>query len=377
MNFSLLPDNFGIHTFTITYNNLSTCEYNRLFKLFMKSISDKSDDYRYIETNMLYNKGYYGIYPKLLYIANGSYVNHCLSIFVNPRSLLQSSLCTYEIYGRDNAKIINKLVSKIDEALKLLSDDYNIYDFENASISRVDLCVNYQFEEFYVTGQYLRLAKKSARSKKGKSKALYIKSIYDDEGNDHHFGIDNSNFELTIYDKSFELYRKRKIQSFNDEYGQVLRIEVKMKKRYIKHYTKNISSNIDKLSYLLKNSQDIMINSVCKIFYPGDYFIKSFTKDRISESNYQSHIKDLMKEIISGDESIDEIYQSIEREYSLSKKSIQRIKMKFSELGINPTRIPKKEASEGEIALFGFASLLSYTNYSEQTSQNTEPDERE
>lgn len=370
MNISLLPDNFGIHTFTMTYNNLSSCEYDRLFKLFMLSISDRSDDYSCIETNMLYKKGYYGIYPKLFRIINGSYINHCLSIFVNPRSLWKSSLCTYEIYGKNNANMINNLVSKINEALVLISDEYIIYDFEGASISRVDLCVNYQFENSYVTGQYIRLAKKSARRDKGKINVLNINGIYDDEGNDHHFGIENSNFELTIYDKSFELYRKKKIKSLDEKYGQVLRIEIKMKKRYIKYYTKHISSNIDKLTFLLRNSQSIMINSICKVFYPGDYFVKSFTKDRIIENNYQSHIRDLMKEIISGDESIDQIYHNIEREYNLSKKTIQRIKMKFKELGINPTRIPKKEASEGEIALFGFANLLCCINCSEQTDQN-------
>lgn len=358
MDISILKDKFGIHTFMLTYTKLTFTEYRRLLKLFMSSVSDRSDDYSYIKTNLLFDNGYYGIYPELYYKCDHRY----LCVFVNPRNLLESRFCTYEIMGSNMSVCIKRLISQIDEALKLIADDYNIYAFENAYLTRVDLCVNYFFDKSYIIGQYIQLAKKSAHINRGRIRGLYIKGRYDEAGNRHHFGLVKSNFELTIYDKSFELMRFGKIPGFDDEYGNVLRIEVKLSRRYIGKmlgdFDKVIPSNIDKLLYLLSQSQLIMIESLNKVFYPGDYLQRNLLEEVILNSSFQSHIKEIMVKIISENDNIDRVYDNIAMDYDLPKKTIQRIKSKFKELGINSTPIPMQGFEDSEMFLPSFANLM-------------------
>lgn len=375
MDISILKDKFGIHTFMLTYTKLTFTEYRRLLKLFMSSISDRSDDYSYIKTNLLFDNGYYGIYPELYYKCDHRY----LCVFVNPRNLLESRFCTYEIMGSDMSVYIEKLVSQIDEALKLIADDYNIYAFENAYLTRVDLCVNYFFDKSYIIGQYIRLAKKSVHINNGRLRGLYIKGRYDEVGNRHHFGLDKYNFELTIYDKSFELMRLEKIPEFDDEFGNVLRIEVKLKRRYIANtlgdLDEPVPSNIDRLLYILSESRFIMIDSLNKVFYSGDYLQRDLLEEVIRNSSFQSHIKEIMVKIISENDNIDNVYDNIAMDYELPKKTIQRLKSKFKKLGVNSTPISTQDSENDELFLPGFANLLMCEDIKQNQDKTSESNE--
>lgn len=375
MDISILKDKFGIHTFMLTYTKLTFTEYRRLLKLFMSSISDRSDNYSYITTNLLFDNGYYGIYPELYYKCDHRY----LCVFVNPRNLLESRLCTYEIMGSDMSVYIEKLVSQIDEALKLIADDYNIYAFENAYLTRVDLCVNYFFDKSYIIGQYIRLAKKSVHINSGRLRGLYIKGRYDEVGNRHHFGLDKYNFELTIYDKSFELMRLEKIPEFDDEFGNVLRIEVKLKRRYIANtlgdLDEPVPSNIDRLLYILSESRFIMIDSLNKVFYSGDYLQRDLLEEVIRNSSFQSHIKEIMVKIISENDNIDNVYDNIAMDYELPKKTIQRLKSKFKKLGVNSTPISTQDSENDELFLPGFANLLMCEDIKQNQDKTSESNE--
>ncbi|MGN0604339.1 MAG: hypothetical protein ACI4I2_10185 [Oscillospiraceae bacterium] len=369
MDISILKDGFGIHTFMLTYTNLEKTEYERLFELLKYSIIEKSSNYSYIKSKQLFIEGYYGIYPKLYDRGDHRY----LRIFVNPRNLLEGKSCTYDIWGRNGVEKIKQLVLKIDEALKFLSDEYHIYAFENAYLSRVDLCVNYAFDNSYITGQYLRIAKKSVRKDKGKIRRMYINDRFDYIGDNHHLGFKGSSFELTIYDKSFQLMRDGKIPNYNDDYGNVLRIEVKMHKRLINIYTNSMRNNIEKLIFLLTRSQEIMIKSVDKVFYPGNYYLVGMIKGIIDDQDYRSRTKWLMSEVLSDRKNIDLMYYEVMTENHLSKKDIQRIKKRFKDLDINPTEIPMEDAKKGEINLLGFANLLMYFDDSKQIQEKAEP----
>lgn len=358
MSISILKDGFGIHTFMLTYMNLEKPEYERLFNLFKHTIIEKSNDYSYIKSKRLFDEGYYGIYSKLYERCDHRY----LQIIVNPRNLLEGRCCTYDIWGRSNYDKIGQLVCILNKALEFLSDEYHIYAFENAHLSRVDLCVNYHFDNSYITGQYLRIARKSVRRDKGTIRRMYVRNTFDAIGDKHQVDFIGSNFELTIYDKSFQLMRSDKIPRFKDAYGRVLRIEVKLNKRLMNICTKEIQDNTEKLLFLLTKSQEIMIKCVSKIFYPGNYYLKGMISGIIDEQDYRSRTKILMKEVLSTNKDIDFMYHEVKIDNDLSPKDMQRLKKRFKDLDVNPTEISLEDAEEGEINLLGFVNLMTYFN---------------
>ena len=358
MDFTILDDRFGIHTFMLNYVNLTKKEHERLFKLFSCSIDGRSSNFEYIKTGLLNDKGYFGLYPEL-YSKNGHYY---MSIIVNPRNLIEDKFCRYDILSSDSLESISRIVCKINEALEIISDVDNAYTFENAVLSRVDLCINFRFDNSYVIKQYIKLAKKSCRTDKGKVRYLYTKkNKYDKEGNKHHFGIENTNVELTIYDKDFQLKRFDYISKLAENYGNILRIEVKMKWNLIHKYTENIPGNTNKLAYLLENSSSIMIGCISVFFYSGDYLTLNTSAEIINNTAYHRHVKDFMKEIVAERKNIDSTYEWLKECYQLSEKKIQRIKNKFAECEINPTKISLNDALYGEEKLLGFKNLLIYS----------------
>ncbi len=65
-----------------------------------------------------------------------------------------------------------------------------------------------------------------------------------------------------------------------------------------------------------------------------------------------------MAKIISENDNIDRVYDNIAMDYDLPKKTIQRIKSKFKELGINSTPIPMQGFEDSEMFLPSFANLM-------------------
>ena len=170
-----------------------------------------------------------------------------------------------------------------------------------------------------------------------------------------------------------------KIPEFDDEFGNVLRIEVKLKRRYIANtlgdLDEPVPSNIDRLLYILSESRFIMIDSLNKVFYSGDYLQRDLLEEVIRNSSFQSHIKEIMVKIISENDNIDNVYDNIAMDYELPKKTIQRLKSKFKKLGVNSTPISTQDSENDELFLPGFANLLMCEDIKQNQDKTSESNE--
>ncbi len=361
MNLEIRNNGFGIHTLLLGYMNLRYEEYNRLFNMIKDNIVCRENDYSYIRSNYFCSDCISGIFLEL-YKKNNHYY---MTVFTNPKTLLENICCKYDILFQTDLNQVNTLVEKINVALKKISDNDNIYTFDNAILSRVDLCVNYEFNNEYIVKQYLKLADRSVRADKDNRR--YFKDedgLLDFERNSHSFDVQNSNFELTMYDKRYQLVQYGQEKNLNKEYGNILRIEVKLKRRMIYTHFSNIKSNIDKLKSILMNSSNIMINNIAPLFYPGDYYTIELGLKRICDTTYLSNTKNIMCELFLEKINIERAYNSARVEFNLSDKQISTLKQNFQKISLNPSKITQKDAKKGSAFLPGFVELLKITEKS-------------
>ncbi len=350
-----INNNIGIHTFMLNYININTNEYSRLCKLFEKSICYHNDDYSRIKTSFLNDLGYEGIFPELCFQNGYRY----LGIIITPQSLYMGKYCNLEIWQSRNRSDIDKMVDLIDEALVKISDDTHIYNFESGILSRVDLCTNIWFENPYIVKQYIKIAGRSVS--KDRENYDYLRKenrLIDIEGNKHSFSVSCNNYTLTVYDKEYQQKKFKYTNVLNNEYGNVLRIELKAKRKYINSYTNGITDNAERLEFLLKNAKDILLKGIGCFFYSGDYYALEEAVRIIDETGYKFKTKEIMKDIIKEKRNIKDVCDYLLNTENLSYKKIQRIMDKFEDCDLNPTKIARKDAIYGRSHLQSLKKLI-------------------
>ncbi len=119
------------------------------------------------------------------------------------------------------------MLKRLNEALKLI--DMTIYDF---TLSRVDICVNYVMTPAVVEA-YIKLGRKSYLSRNVQEKR-FEEAI----DNSHSLTLVCPSFEIEVYDKEYEIANRTREYTLADEYGRVLRFEVRLPRDTIYKYVR-------------------------------------------------------------------------------------------------------------------------------------------
>lgn len=344
MNYKTTDDGFGIHTFMLTAS-LNYEKYRKMKLILQKDVWEKTEDENqsYIRSKLFMTEGYFGISSKL-YMQNG-YAR--VEIIVNPTDLLAERYTQTGIFTvSDSCK---KMLKKLNKALTLI--DMTLHDF---TLSRVDLCVNYIMTPAVVEA-YIKLGSKSYLSRNVREKR-FTNTV----DNNHSLTLVCPSFEIEIYDKEYEIANRSPEYKLAENYGRVLRLEVRLPRDTIFKYVCqwNLHGLKDILSYFICDSRDIMKDCFERSFCHGDYVTLETAKRLIASQSFKCKTKELMFYILNSKKHIDERFDDLAFNYSFSLKQISRLKNKFEKCGICPATIPVRTSHQSGEFLLGLVELF-------------------
>lgn len=335
---------FGIHTFMLTAS-LDYEKYRELKLILQKSVWERkdSDNQSYIKSKLFMTEGYRGVSSKL-YMQNDF---ARIEIIVNPTDLLAERYTQTEIFTHSD--LCKRMVKRLNEALKII--DMTVYDF---TLSRVDLCVSYVMTPAVVEA-YIKLGRKSYLSRNVQEKR-FEKAI----DNNHSLTLVCPSFEIEMYDKEYEIANRAHDYRLADEYGRILRFEVRLTRDTIYKYVRqwNLHKLKDILSYFIDYSQDIMKNCFERSFWQGNYMTLETAKQLVEMQTFKDKTTRLMFDILDSKKPLDERFDDLINDYNYSQKQIFRLKNKFSKCGICPATITVRNSKKCGDFLFGILELL-------------------
>ncbi|MCM1060326.1 MAG: hypothetical protein NC452_08525 [Eubacterium sp.] len=335
---------FGIHTFMLTAS-LSFEKYRELKLILQKNVWEKKeyDNQSYIKSKLFMTEGYFGISSKL-YMQNGF---ARIEIIVNPTDLLAERYTQTEIFTRSDS--CKKMLKRLNDALKLI--DMTVYDF---TLSRVDLCVNYAMTPAAVEA-YIKLGRKSYLSRN-----VQEKRFKDDCDNNHSLTLVCPSFEIEMYDKEYEIANRTHEYALDDEYGRLLRFEVRLSRDTIYKYVRkwNLHKLKDILSYFTDESQEIMKDCFERSFWRGSYMTLETAKQIIASQTFKGKTKELMFAILGSKKPLEERFDDLMSNCSCSQKQIFRLKSKFTKCNICPATITVRASQKCGDFFMGILELL-------------------
>lgn len=345
VNYKTTDDGFGIHTFMLTAP-LNYEKYRKLKLILQKSVWEKkeSQNQSYIKSKLFMTEGYFGISSKL-YMQNGF---ARIEIIVNPTDLLAERYTQTEIFT--SSDFCKRMLKRLNEALKLI--DMTIYNF---TLSRVDLCVNYVMPPAVVEA-YIKLGKKSHLTEN-----VQEKRFEDISDNRHSLTLICPSFEIEIYDKEYEIANRTREYTLAEDYGRVLRFEVRLPRDTICKCVSrwDVHDLRRTLSYFIDDCQDIMTYCIKRSFWQGDYATLDTAKQIIDLNSFKDKTKELMFDILNSRKPIEEKFNGLAINYNYSSKQILRMKNKFKKSGICPVTIPIRDSHKCGEFLIGIVNLFS------------------
>ncbi len=216
-----------------------------------------------------------------------------ITVVVNPSSLLAGKYCPTGLFN-GTKKDITLVKDKLREILDEVGINYNLKDFK---LSRADLTTDHYYENDKETLSALRIYKKSALMKP--YTAIPFKEYDDadkklDSANDHLWTIACKSCAFAVYDKTYELAKRHKVNISES----IVRVELSLMRKRIKHLTKKNKWE-DQILELFKNQDDILTMFMYRMHqdYPNVISQKDAIKC-IKDSGFQKRIRDKMIKLV-------------------------------------------------------------------------------
>lgn len=258
-----------------------------------------------------------------------------------PGSTLHLVITPAKILGYDDAVALfspslqnmDKINAVIGEILSLLP--IKLYS-QQMQLNRLDLCRNVLLPEQRHIDAYIRLLKKGA------SVTRWEKQSYPDgdERNDHSFRRVNNYYQVTVYDKLYQIAREGYHTNW-EKPDRILRVEVSLLRPGILGELERYMLYIDnpwpsQLFDLATNGDSIMHRVICRLASDAPYYTLASAKQYLAAMNISyakiAHLIDFLSKI-NQLKLLDK--KRIKRDYKNTKKRFKQLK-KFQ---INPVTI--------------------------------------
>lgn len=199
-----------------------------------------------------------------------------LRMKINPSKLLgnMDALTLFDVTKESTEALIESIQAVIDSLLIGLS----VASFR---LSRLDLCRNLIVPDQKTIEEYLRLLERSARRKK------WIASYYDDERGSHSFRRSNDRYQVTAYDKLYQI-QDRGLSTAWDSPDKILRVEISLLSEGIQHMCRKFLLNtvdwVTQFYNLSQHGAEITNYILSKLIFPGSYYSLDAARYLISAS---------------------------------------------------------------------------------------------
>jgi hypothetical protein len=259
-------------------------------------------------------------------------------LVVNPTRLLGGDDCVK--LWKPTGKNITKMLCKLERQIK---DHYNPdYTIKNFELSRCDFTVNIDVGSQKAVAAYIQVLHKIG-------KATGFTPSFDEEDYAGRIYKERS-FDLTHAGGiEFSAYNKLK-QSKQNRAKNILRIEVRLKKRkVIRKHTKK-AETAERIKDLAKQSEAIFMDTFRKIVPRGDYYTMAQAEKRIADGVPYRKQREKMMCLLE-----------LTRKKSLhialketSEKNHERVIAKFAEIDVSPITLKKKYGVKFLMSLYKF-----------------------
>ena len=236
-------------------------------------------------------------------------------------------------------KNMNDMIGLLDALTHNFLREHTIYDF---TLNRLDLCRNIYLEKQEYLAEYLRLLHKRA------DQLHWDAERFGDERDDHSFRRYRTDYEVTVYDKIYELqqedrsrYQQESFQWTRDE--RILRVETSLLRNGIRSQIekRNIDRDIVWPDLLLKLSASglfIMTELLDLLIPDSTYYSLDAARILIALSDFREHKKEKLGQFL---------YQ-VNRNLTLDRSKLQQEKngakrlRQLNDLNINPVTIESR-----------------------------------
>lgn len=272
---------------------------------------------------------------------------------INP-SVLSGNTDPTELFLPDRTHM-DSITALLGMLTQDLLGERTIYDF---ALNRLDLCRNVYLENQEILTEYLRLLNKGA------NRSNWNKECFGDERDAHSFRRYCAAYEVTVYDKIYELQQEDRSRYQQDPFqwtrkDRILRVETSLLRDGIRRQIEklDITSSIAWPDLMVKFSEagpSIMSDLLDQLVTDSTYYRLDKARTVIECSGFRRNKTDKLCEFLS----------KINQKQSLDTSKIRKMKngekrlQQFYDLDINPVTI---EARAGINTLPSIQELLKKT----------------
>lgn len=267
-----------------------------------------------------------------------------IRLVVNPRITIED----FEYVGifSYSQESMEQVRSCIDQ---ILTDIHLNETFESMTLSRIDLCVNIEFEDVWLCGEYMRLFRKCRVPDSYHQDRFYSDEANYKEKNKHSFRARKRDVTFTIYDKLFQLEEESFLNSNSPLPNGLLRIEVALRRNEILRIARErmhekYSSNLKLFQLFGEESKELMKPTIIAFFPHGVYAPYDILRENIGQIKIKEKVRNRMLYLVekaSQCKSLNNAIKNVTFEKDLSPSQIRGLLEAFEENHMNPVTLPK------------------------------------
>lgn len=359
----LTSDGYSFHTMELK-THLSKKDYNRAVATLYQAARNSKDGRcrtyplsKYQKQNMSHCSTVLSSHGILLYLTKTK-KNHnnpyTIKAVVNPRKVLDPECDFLGIMPSDKDSL-----ELFQDKFTLIMRKYHLPEFlDNWTLTRIDLCVNLQFNKKKSARELCRLLQKDLLPPKMKqvlfsvqdTKPEKLKSQIEQNAqrNAHSVCLKNNSYAVVVYDKLFQVQSEKLADhsTWENLPSGVLRLELRCYKPYLKkHLDKKLFPlTSSQIHYLTENSRKLLVRQIKKAFSIGTHYKPDTAKGIIRSSSYQKHTQEQLCALFDRMRHPFDLHQ-LERwmgnRFDLNPRTVAKRLEQLHALGIN--RVPLRK----------------------------------
>lgn len=269
---------------------------------------------------------------------------YTIKAVVNPRRVLDPEADYLGIAPTDSDSL-----ELFQDEFTVLMRKYHLPEFlDEWTLIRLDLCVNLQLKKKKSAHELCRLLQKDLLPPKMERVFFYDSDADEEtqkkqkEADRHSVCLENSSYSLIIYDKLFQAKTEGLIDldTWYSLPDCILRLELRCYPPYLNKLMdkKKQMTTFEQISWLARNSRELILKKVSKIFSAGTHYKPDAAKKLIEQSNYHKSVRKQLWWLFNRMRypfNRKQLEKGMEKEFNLKPRTVGKRLDQLQNLGIN------------------------------------------
>lgn len=353
-NIRTTSDGYSFHTLELKIHPDSE-DFNRALELLYKSAKRskfpkrttyplkvyESETLKPHCSTMLSNHGI------LLYLTESikkDWHKYTIKAVVNPRKVLDPK-CDYLGIAPTDEKSLNWFQDEFTSLMRR----YNLPEFlDEWTMTRLDLCVNFQLNKKKSAREFCRLLQKDLLPPK-LERILFFDPDADKElqekqkdADQHSICLENDSYSIVVYDKLYQAEAEERMESnpWHELPDSILRLELRCFRTCLKKLEKkeDLDSTSEQLYWMAQNSRKLILKKVGQVFSGGTHYKPDIAKKIVGDSNYQETTCEQLQWLINRTRhpfNLRQLEKGMKKKFKVTPRTVAQRIEQLEHLGIN------------------------------------------